>query len=215
MPALPEISALDLSALLCSRVCHDIISPVGAVANGLELLDEDPDEETREIAMGLIRSSTANASARLQFARIAFGAAGSAGADIDTGDAQAVAQGYFDNEKKTTLTWEGERALMAKNKVKFLLNLLLVALNAIPRGGEIVSRFEEPAGKTRFQVRATGKNARVPPLLLDFLSGAFEEHMDAHAVQPLYTLKLAEAAGVNVSVSIDGETVTFRGEVAS
>ena len=215
MPALPEISALDLSALLCSRVCHDIISPVGAVANGLELLDEDPDEETREIAMGLIRSSTANASARLQFARIAFGAAGSAGADIDTGDAQTVAQGYFDNEKKTTLTWEGERALMAKNKVKFLLNLLLVALNAIPRGGEIVSRFEEPAGKTRFQVRATGKNARVPPLLLDFLNGAFEEHMDVHAVQPLYTLKLAEAAGVNVSVSIDGETVTFRGEVAS
>ncbi len=214
MPALPEISALDLSALLCSRVCHDIISPVGAVANGLELLDEDADEETREIAMGLIRSSTANASARLQFARIAFGAAGSAGADIDTGDAQAVAQGYFDNEKKTTLTWEGERALMAKNKVKFLLNLLLVALNAIPRGGEIVSRFEEPAGKTRFEVRATGRNARVPPLLLDFLNGAFEEHMDAHAVQPLYTLKLAEAAGINVSVSIDGETVTFRGEVA-
>ncbi len=214
MPALPEISALDLSALLCSRVCHDIISPVGAVANGLELLDEDADEETREIAMGLIRSSTANASARLQFARIAFGAAGSAGADIDTGDAQAVAQGYFDNEKKTTLTWEGERALMAKNKVKFLLNLLLVALNAIPRGGEVVSRFEEPAGKTRFEVRATGKNARVPPLLLDFLNGAFEEHVDAHAVQPLYTLKLAEAAGINVSVSIDGETVTFRGEVA-
>ena len=214
MPALPEISALDLSALLCSRVCHDIISPVGAVANGLELLDEDADEETREIAMGLIRSSTANASARLQFARIAFGAAGSAGADIDTGDAQAVAQGYFDNEKKTTLTWEGERALMAKNKVKFLLNLLLVALNAIPRGGEVVSRFEEPAGKTRFEVRATGKNARVPPLLLDFLNGAFEEHMDAHAVQPLYTLKLAEAAGIKVSVSIDGKTVTFRGEVA-
>ncbi len=214
MPALPEISALDLSALLCSRVCHDIISPVGAVANGLELLDEDADEETREIAMGLIRSSTANASARLQFARIAFGAAGSAGADIDTGDAQAVAQGYFDNEKKTTLTWEGERALMAKNKVKFLLNLLLVALNAIPRGGEVVSRFEEPAGKTRFEVRATGKNARVPPLLLDFLNETFEEHMDAHAVQPLYTLKLAEAAGINVSVSIDGETVTFRGEVA-
>ncbi len=214
MPALPEISALDLSALLCSRVCHDIISPVGAIANGLELLDEDADEETREIAMGLIRSSTANASARLQFARIAFGAAGSAGADIDTGDAQAVAQGYFDNEKKTTLTWEGERALMAKNKVKFLLNLLLVALNAIPRGGEVVSRFDEPAGKTRFEVRATGKNARVPPLLLDFLNGTFEEHMDAHAVQPLYTLKLAEAAGIHVSVSIDGETVTFRGEVA-
>ena len=99
MPALPEISAMDLGALLCSRVCHDIISPVGAIANGLELLDEDgTDEDTKEIAMGLIRSSAVNASSKLQFARIAFGAAGSAGADIDTGDAQNVAQGYFDTE---------------------------------------------------------------------------------------------------------------------
>lgn len=209
MPALPEISAMDLGALLCSRVCHDIISPVGAIANGLELLDEDSDAETQEIAMGLIKSSAVNASARLQFARIAFGAAGSAGADIDTGDAQNVAQGYFDNEKKTKLEWSGERSLMPKNKVKFLLNMLLVAMHAIPRGGVVSASFEDPNGDTSFKIVASGKNARVPPVFLDFLNGTFEEQLDAHAVQPLYTLKLAQAAGLSVSSVLDGEAVIF------
>ena len=216
MPTLPEISAMDLAALLCSRVCHDIISPVGAIANGLELLDEEgTDDDTREIAMGLIRSSAVNASSKLQFARIAFGAAGSAGADIDTGDAQSVAQGYFDNEKKTTLEWSGERALMPKNKVKFLLNMLLIALHAIPRGGVVKASFEDPNGSPSFRIAAEGKNARIPPVFLDFLNGSFEENLDAHAVQPLYTLKLAEAAGLNVSVSLDGESVIFTAAPAA
>src|ERR1700712_5356401 len=110
----------DLAALLCSRVCHDIISPVGAINNGLELLDEGGADED---AMKLIRASARNASARLQFARIAFGAAGSAGMLIDTGDAEAVATAFLLNEKPE-LVWNGPRALLPKNKVKLLLNLI-------------------------------------------------------------------------------------------
>src|SRR5690554_8127201 len=100
------LTAPELAALLCSRVCHDIISPVGAINNGLELLDEGGADED---AMQLIRASARNASARLQFARIAFGAAGSAGMQIDTGDAHAVAVAFFGNEKPE-LNWQGERA---------------------------------------------------------------------------------------------------------
>jgi Histidine phosphotransferase C-terminal domain len=114
MPLPVTLSALDLGALLCSRICHDIISPVGAINNGLELLEEGGADED---AMALIKSSARNASARLQFARIAFGAAGSAGVQIDTGDAQTVATEYFKNEKPE-LTWEGTRVLLPKNKVK-------------------------------------------------------------------------------------------------
>src|SRR5690606_5368835 len=113
------LSAPDLAALLCSRVCHDIISPVGAINNGLELLEEGGADED---AMMLIRRSAINASARLQFARIAFGAAGSAGMQIDTGDAEAVATAFIGNEKPE-LEWVGGRALLPKNKVKLLLNL--------------------------------------------------------------------------------------------
>lgn len=209
MQKLPDLSPLDLAALLCSRVCHDIISPVGAIANGLELMDESDDEETREIAFSLIRSSATNASARLQYARIAFGAAGSAGADIDTGDAESVARGYFANEKKLTLEWNGARALLPKNQVKLLLNLLLVAAGAVPRGGVIKAEIVTGGDRPVLIVTATGPTARVPPVFLALINGQFEDHLDAHAVQPLYALKLAESAGYEVGATISGESVVF------
>ena len=90
MSADTELSDLDLAALVSSRICHDIISPVGAIANGLELMDEETDQDMREQAMDLIRKSATQASAKLQFARLAFGAAGSAGAVIDLNDAEKV-----------------------------------------------------------------------------------------------------------------------------
>ena len=83
-----SLDALDLAALLCSRVCHDVISPVGAIVNGLEVLEDEKDAEMRGFAVDLIKKSANTASARLQFCRLAFGAAGSAGASIDTGDAE-------------------------------------------------------------------------------------------------------------------------------
>jgi len=210
MQKLPETSALELAALLCSKVCHDIISPVGAIANGLELLDEEPDPETAQVAMGLIRSSAANASAKLQFARIAFGAAGSAGADIDTGDAESLSRGYFASERKTTLEWAGARVLMPKNKVKLLLNLVLTALGAVPRGGVVRAEIVDASGTPSFVVTATGTAARVPHVFLDLLNGTYQGQVDAHAVQPLYTLKLAEATGLAVTATLTGDSVVFR-----
>src|SRR5499425_2660353 len=128
------LEALDLAALLCSRVCHDLISPVGAVVNGLEVLEEGKDEETRTFALDLIKKSAQQASARLQFCRLAFGAAGSAGASIDLGDAQGVARGFLEDDK-TKLAWNLPRLLLPKNRVKLLLNLLLLGGQTIPRGG--------------------------------------------------------------------------------
>ena len=153
------LSAPDLAALLCSRVCHDIISPVGAINNGLELLDEGGADED---AMSLIRQSARNASARLQFARLAFGAAGSAGMLIDTGDAEAVATAFLRNEKPE-LVWNGERALLPKNKVKLLLNLVLIALAAIPRGGRITVTLEDVGTAPKFTLASRGPMLRVPP----------------------------------------------------
>ena len=209
MRELPALPAMDLAAYLCSRVCHDVISPVGAIANGIELLDEGSDDDTAEIAMDLIRSSAKNASARLQYARIAFGAAGSAGANIDTGDAEAVSRAFFDNEKKTELEWSGERALLAKDKVKLLLNLLLVGLGAIPRGGIVKVEIDDPNGDVSFKITATGPKGRVPPVFLDLLNGSFEESVDAHSIQPIYTLQLANSSGLEVSASLQGEDVVF------
>ena len=156
-----ELEALDLAALLCSRVCHDIISPVGAIINGLEVLDEEKDEEMKAFAFDLIRKSAAQASAKLQFARLAFGAAGSAGAEIDLGDADKVATGYMKGEK-AEFSFTAPRALMAKNRVKLLLNLILLANAAVPRGGRIAVTVEGDVAAPRFLIRCTGPSARVP-----------------------------------------------------
>jgi histidine phosphotransferase ChpT len=200
------LSAPDLAALLCSRVCHDIISPVGAINNGLELLDEGGADED---AMNLIRQSARNASARLQFARIAFGAAGSAGMLIDTGDAESVATAFLRNEKPE-LIWTGPRALLPKNKVKLLLNLILVANAAIPRGGRITVTLENLETEPRFTLSSSGPMLRVPPKFLELHSGHKpEEAIDAHAVQPYYTLLLAREAGMTISIHATSEEITL------
>ena len=200
------LSAPDLAALLCSRVCHDIISPVGAINNGLELLDEGGSDED---AMNLIRTSARNASARLQFARIAFGAAGSAGMLIDTGDAEAVATAFLKNEKPE-LVWNGKRALLPKNKVKLLLNLILVANGAIPRGGKITVALEDLDTNPNFLITAAGPMVRVPPKFLELHSGNKpEEPIDAHAVQPYYTLLLARETGMTISIRATAEDISL------
>jgi histidine phosphotransferase ChpT len=200
------LSATDLAALLCSRVCHDIISPVGAINNGLELLEEGGSDED---AMQLIRASAVNASARLQYARLAFGAAGSAGMQIDTGDAHNVATAYIRNEKPE-LEWIGARALLPKNKVKLLLNLLLIANGAIPRGGKITVRLDDLETAPRFTLVAGGPMVRVPPKFLELHSGTKpEEPIDAHSVQPYYTLLLAKEAGMTVGIHAGADEITL------
>ena len=201
-----SLSATDLAALLCSRVCHDIISPVGAINNGLELLDEGGSDED---AMQLIRASAVNASARLQYARLAFGAAGSAGMQIDTGDAHNVATAYIRNEKPE-LEWIGARALLPKNKVKLLLNLLLIANGAIPRGGKITVKLDDLETAPKFTLVASGPMVRVPPKFLELHSGTkSEEPIDAHSVQPYYTLLLAKEAGMTVGIHAGADEITL------
>ncbi len=206
MADLIQLSAADLAALLCSRVCHDLISPVGAINNGLELLDEGGSDAE---AMDLIRQSARNASARLQFARIAFGAAGSAGMLIDTGDAETVARAYMASEKPEFI-WTGARALLPKNKVKLLLNLILVANGAIPRGGKLSVTLEDLETEPKFTLMSSGALLRIPPKFLELhTTGRLEEAIDAHAVQPYYTLFLAREAGMVVQAVATAEAITF------
>lgn len=177
-----SLDSLDLAALLCSRVCHDVISPVGAIVNALEVLEED-DPSMRDFALELIKKSARSASARLQFARLAFGAAGSAGAMIDLGDAGNVANGFL-NDDKLSLDWEA------------------------PRG-----TVEGEQGS--FQITATGSHARIPAHVEDLLAGQSETGViDAHAVQPLYTGMVARAAGMGITLSIEGDTVTIAAKAA-
>jgi histidine phosphotransferase ChpT len=201
------LDALDLAALLCSRVCHDLISPTGAIVNGLEVLEEkDSDEETKTFALDLIKKSAKTASGRLQFCRLAFGAAGSSVAQIDLGDAEGMARGFLDDDK-TKLSWNLPRILLPKNRVKLLLNMLVIAQQTIPRGGTLTI---DPIGEGEtmaFRITAAGLNARLPQNIAELLSSTEPPSADAHAVQPYYTRLLAQACGLSVRLAPEGDAI--------
>jgi len=202
----PAPDTLELAALLCSRVCHDLISPVGAIVNGLEVLDDNPKPDDREFALDLIRKSAKTASARLQFCRLAFGAAGSAGAQIDLGDAQAMARGHIE-DGKTSIVWNLPHVLLPKNRVKLLLNMMVIAQQTIPRGGVLTVDAIGEGETMGFRITATGLNARLPQNIADLLSPSHGASVDAHAVQPYYTRLLAQACGLKVTLALEGEAV--------
>lgn len=213
MPKNPNLtlSGPDLAALLCSRVCHDVISPVGAINNGLELLDEGG---TDAEALDLIRTSALNASVRLKFARLAFGASGSVGASIDTGEAEKVAKDFAAAEKKTEVTWSGPRAIIPKNRVKLLLNLFLVAYSAIPRGGSMDIVLEDVEGDPKFSITVKGRMLRVPGKFVEICSGTLEEAVDGHTIQPYYTVLLADECNMELKHVSYEDHITFIAEGA-
>lgn len=199
-----RLSDLDLAALLCSRVCHDVISPVGAIANGMELFDDpEMDAETRETALDMVRSSAKTASAKLKFCRIAFGAAGSAGASIDMGEAGEIAKAFVGDDK-VKLDWQAPRENRPKQQVKLLLNMVLMAMAAIPRGGTVTVAVD---GDT-FTARAEGERAKVPEAIGQVVDGTADLGvLDARLVQPYYAKQLAASAGLTLTMAMDGEAV--------
>jgi histidine phosphotransferase ChpT len=194
-----NIDPLELSALIASRVCHDIISPVGAIVNGLEVLEEEQDESMREFAMDLVQKSARQASAKLQFARLAFGASGSAGSEIDMNDAGRCATAFMEREK-STLEWQVSAGLLPKMQAKLVLNLLIIALNSVARGGTIRVTADRDASETVIRITAEGDRAKLPSGVREVLTeGAMPNPLDAHAVQPLYAALMAAEAGMAIT----------------
>jgi histidine phosphotransferase ChpT len=201
---------LELAALVSSRICHDVINPVSAISNGLEMLAEEPDDDMRDAAMDLIRKSAFQASAKLQFARLAFGAAGSAGAEIDLRDAEKVVRDFVQGTGKHEVLWQGPAVTLPKNKVKLLLNLVALGVVALPRGGSVSIDVTGTPPDASFTVRAKGTAARLNDQVQSLLTGANGAEVDAHSIQPYYARRVATAAGMTVTADVEGEDVVFK-----
>jgi len=210
MAELVELNGPDLAAMLCSRVCHDLISPVGAIGNGLEVLADPEQAEMAEFAQELINNSAKQARAKLEFARLAFGASSTQGTEIDTREADRVAQLYMEGEK-ADLEWNIEPVLLPKNKVKMILNLLLISAGSVPRGGKITVELDGgEAGKEGVILKSTGKKTLIPHLVGPLLAGAPEDgRIDAQVIQPFYAGLLARESGLAVTIELVDDVVTI------
>jgi histidine phosphotransferase ChpT len=190
-----------------------VIGPVGAIYNGLEILDEDDDQEAKNYALDVIRNVTEQASARLQFCRFAFGAAGSAGAMIDLGTAEQISRGFI-GKGKHNLIWKAVPGHMPKDKAKLLLNMVASAVTALPRGGDIEVQMAGTLESPSFLVRCRGTNARAPLHLAEFIAGEHAPPLDAMTIQAYYTWRLAATAGMRLAVLQDGADILLSAKPA-
>jgi len=192
------MTEIEFAALLVSRVCHDLVGPLGAVVNGMEVLEDERDPAMRADAIKLVTMSADQALARIQFMRIAFGAAGSAGAELDLGEIGRLTSGLLQGGK-VQLAWNAQRLYWPKDWAKLLMNATLLAADCLPRGGVVTVETSSDALAPSFLIRAQGASARVTDEVAQALAGD-AVNVDARHVQPFLTHKLSRS--VNTALSI-------------
>jgi histidine phosphotransferase ChpT len=201
-----KLTPSGLAALLCARICHDLISPVGALGTALEILDDDANTEMHEDAMDLVRNSSRQANAKLKYLRLAFGAGGSAPGIIAMEEIKSLTDGMFGGGK-AALSGQISADGLEKSHARLLLNLIMLAVQAVPRGGEVVI---SQAGAD-LVLTATGPRARLDAAVETTLLGkAPEDGFDGRSIQPFYAGMMAREMGGSASAAAEGETVTFR-----
>jgi histidine phosphotransferase ChpT len=192
---------IDFAAFLVSRVCHDLVGPMGAVVNGLEVLEDERDAAMRADALKIVSSSAEQALARLQFLRIAFGAAGSVGAELDLGEVGRLAKGLL-SSGKVNLDWQAVHANWPKDWAKLLMNATMLAADCLPRGGDVRVNTGGESAPPSFRIEATGPHAKILDDVEKAVQGdSGKSAIDARGIQPFLTYKLARGLGVALTLT--------------
>ncbi len=201
------VSPVELASLLGSRLCHDLLSPVGALNNGLELLADETDPAMRARCMELLTESARSSASKLKFFRLAFGAAGGFGEQVDVHEARQAIEALLAEGKGKTLAWLVEADTLPKAAVKVLLNLALIGGDALVRGGTLSIGAEENGGQVEIVVQGEG-----PRILLDaeiertLAHGEGDDGVTARtaAAYMIHTLAAERGGAVQVSHPNDG-----------
>ena len=206
------MNATDLASLLCSRLCHDLLSPVGALNNGLELMADEQDPAMRERCMELLNESARASANKLKFFRLAFGAAGGFGETINTQEAHAALAGLFGAEKQLELGWIVAGDALPKGAVKLLLNLALIAGDALVRGGRLDVGAERDGTRLEIVIRAEGPRILLDPTLRETLTkGSAGGTVEPRAAGAWLAHALASEAGGEIRLSEPSEPVLMIG----
>ena len=206
------MNAVDLASLLCSRLCHDLMSPVGALNNGIELLADEQDPDMREKCLELLAESALASANKLKFFRLAFGAASGFGDEIDTLEAHAALQGAFGRERRIELGWMVASEKLPKAAAKLLLNLALLAGDALVRGGRLDVGAENRDGEIELVIRGEGPRILLDPALRQTLAiGGTGGHVEPRAAGAWLAHSLATEAGGSIQLSDPSSEVLLIG----
>ncbi|MHA0328436.1 histidine phosphotransferase family protein [Sphingomonas melonis] len=207
-----SVSPIDFASLLCSRLCHDLLSPVGALNNGLELLGDENDPEMRTRVFQLLSESARVSANKLKFFRLAFGAAGGFGEQVDAREAKTAIEGLLADSKRTQFNWWVETETLPKSALKVMLNLALIASEALVRGGTLDVGGEDNGGQLEIVVKIEGPRIILDPELRRTLTdGEGAEGVTPRAAAAYLVHTLAAQAGGTVLVSEPAENVMIFG----
>ena len=196
------MNAIDLASLLCSRLCHDLLSPVGALNNGIELLADEQDPDMRERCLELLAESAKASADKLKFFRLAFGAGGGFGEEIDTREARAALEGLYGASKRIELGWMVGEEKLSKGAVKLLLNLGMIAGDALVRGGRLDVGAERQNGGLEIVIRAEGPRILLDPKLRETIAhGHSGGEVEARCAGAWLAYSLAAEAGGTIQLS--------------
>ena len=206
------MKSYEFASLLCSRLCHDLLSPVGALNNGLELMADEQDPEMRERCLELLNESARASANKLKFFRLAFGAGGGFGDQIDTREAKAALDGLFGADKRVELGWMVEDDELSKGAVKLLLNLALIAGDALVRGGRLDVGAERGDGGLELVIRAEGPRILLDPALREtILKGSADGTVEPRAAGAWLAHELAAQAGSAIRLSDPADELLLIG----
>ena len=203
-------SATDLAALLCSRLCHDMLSPVGALSNGLELLADEKDPEMRKRCFELLEQSARISADKLKFFRLAYGAAGGFGDEVPAQEPRDLVAGLIAANERITLEWAVSDAALPKPAVKVMLNLAAIAIDALIRGGTLAVGAERREGATEIAVRASGARVAFDGNIGKALDGSLAPGELTGRTAPAHMIRLlAEELGGGVQFALSAEALVM------
>lgn len=204
------MKSVEFASLLCSRLCHDLLSPVGALNNGIELLADEQDPDMRTRCLALLSESARASANKLKFFRLAFGAAGGFGDEVDTREARAAIEGLFGGDGRIQLGWMVDDGSLNKTAIKVLLNLSLIGGDALVRGGRLDVGAEKGAGVVEVVVRAEGPRIVLDDELKRTLAGDVgKEAVAPRAAAAWLVHSLVSETGGNVQVAEDAGVLLF------
>jgi histidine phosphotransferase ChpT len=209
-----DMDGFELVSLLCSRLCHDLVSPVGAVTNGLEVLADETDAEMRDMAMRLITQSADRAAHRLQFARLAYGSSGGPDGKVDMGEAKKVTSTVLEDHK-VKLNWLCDQGAVGRLPAKLLTNAAFLGAESLPRGGSLSASLSQLNGETRIEITATGPMVRPIDGMEQIINGDMAiASLAPRAAQAYYTGLIARLMGGNLRISLKPEQMSLHGTFA-
>lgn len=205
------MNAVDLASLLCSRLCHDLMSPVGALNNGVELLADEQDPDMRERCIDLLAESARTSANKLKFFRLAFGAAGGFGDAIDSGEARSALEGLIAGDGRRELGWMVGDAKLSKGATKLLLNLALIGGDALVRGGRLDVGAESGAGGLEIVIRAEGPRVVVDQAIRFMLVNGGDDAVEPRSAGAWLAYSLAAEAGGSIQLTQPSDEVLMIG----